>query len=313
MDEIKRSNLPLSALRTFEAAARRLSFKDAADELCVSATTVSNQIRRLEKELNCQLFIRRTRAVDLTDEGRSLSIALTRSFDDITRELERMITPRGQRVTLAVGPVFGARWMIPRLARFRADNPDIDLKLVHGPRIAGRAQMTTDIAVDWGYGTWSGLEATRLMDIQYCPVISPALWKKMGGLEDPRDLARFPIIHQYEDDAWRAWLKQAGCGDLRFHDESTIMDTNVVIQAVTEGLGVALGQFPLHQPEIASGQLVCPFELEVSPQRSFYLLSRPGARSQPEIAQVCSWLNAEAEDYLQKAGKIKRLPSQRPV
>ncbi len=178
---IKRSNLPLTALRTFEVAARRLSFKDAAEELCVSATTVSNQIRRLEKDLKCNLFVRRARAVDLTDEGKVLSGVLTRTFNEVSHELVRLITPKAQRITLAIGPVFGARWMIPRLGRFREDNPNIDLKLVHGPRIAGSAQMLTGIAVDWGYGTWSGLEATRLMDIQYSPVISPFLLDRMGG------------------------------------------------------------------------------------------------------------------------------------
>ena len=121
MRKFRRGNLPLSALRTFEVAARRLSFKDAAEELCVSTTTVSNQIRRLEKDLNCKFFIRRTRAVDLTDEGRKLSAVLTRTFNEVGHELDRLIAPKAQRITLAVGPVFGARWMIPRLGRFRAD------------------------------------------------------------------------------------------------------------------------------------------------------------------------------------------------
>ncbi len=234
----------------------------------------------------------------MTDEGRRLSVVLTRALDNVSRELEQLIEPEVRRVTLAVGPVFGARWMIPRLARFRRDNPNIDLKLVHGPRIAGVEQMTTNIAVDWGGGTWSGLKATRLMDIRYSPVISPVLLEKLGDLERPTDLVRFPIIHQYEDTAWRQWLKHVGHGDLKFDDETTIMDTNVVIQAATEGLGVALGQFPLHQPEIDSGQLVCPFDVAVLPEQSFYLLSRPGERSQREIGQVCDWLNAEADAYL---------------
>ncbi|MEP4038032.1 LysR substrate-binding domain-containing protein [Pseudophaeobacter sp.] len=303
MSTIRRSNLPLSALRTFEVAARHLSFKLAADELCVSATTVSNQIRRLEKDLNCKLFIRRTRAVDLTEAGHSLSQVLTRSLNEVSQELARLTASEVQKVTLAVGPVFGARWMIPRLARFRKDNPNIDLKLVHGPRILNSSQMSTDIAVDWGYGSWSGLEASRLMDIQYAPVISPALLAEMGGLNHPKELARFPLIHQYDESAWQSWLKLAGCEGLKFKDETTIMDTNVVIQAVTQGLGVALGQFPLHQAEIDSGQLVCPFDIEAAPKRSFYLLSRPGARTQSGIRQVCNWLDAEAQNYINEAAQ----------
>ncbi len=119
--------LPLTALRTFEVAARRLSFKDAADELCVSATTVSNQIRELERDWDCKLFIRKTRAVVLTDEGRSLSSVLTTAFGDIRAEIETRGQSSRKTVTLAVGPIFGSRWLVPRLAQFRRDLPNIDL------------------------------------------------------------------------------------------------------------------------------------------------------------------------------------------
>ena len=122
-------NLPLAALRTFESAARHLSFKQAAEELCVSATTVSNQIRRLEQELGCKLFIRRTRAVVLTDAGRSLSRVLSRSLEDIRLEVETHMRARRKSVSLAVGPIFGSRWMIPRLDRFGEDLPGIDIEL----------------------------------------------------------------------------------------------------------------------------------------------------------------------------------------
>ena len=122
-----KQRLPLTALRTFEAAARRLSFKDAADELCVSATTVSNQIRQLEKDWGCQLFVRKTRSVVLTDAGRSMALVLARAFSYIRAEIEAHVASRSKSVTLAVGPIFGARWLAPRLAQFRAAHPKIDL------------------------------------------------------------------------------------------------------------------------------------------------------------------------------------------
>ena len=103
----------LRYLRTFQVAGRHLSFKDAADELCVSATTVSNQIRELERDWRCQLFIRKTRSVVLTDEGRSLSRVLTKAFDDIRAEIEMRGQSTRKTVTLAVGPIFGTRWMVP--------------------------------------------------------------------------------------------------------------------------------------------------------------------------------------------------------
>lgn len=106
--------LPLTALRTFEAAARRMSFKDAAEELCVSPTTVSNQIRQLERDWGCLLFVRKTRQVVLTDAGRSLAWVLSRAFDDIRTEIESHVETPRKSVTLAVGPIFGSRWLIPR-------------------------------------------------------------------------------------------------------------------------------------------------------------------------------------------------------
>lgn len=140
--------LPLTALRTFEAAARRLSFKGAAEELCVSPTTVSNQIRQLERDWGCLLFLRKTRQVVLTDAGRSLAGVLSRAFDDIRTEIEGHIEVSRKAVTLAVGPIFGSRWLIPRLNRFRRQHPKIELVLHHSPRIISAEGMQTAIAVD---------------------------------------------------------------------------------------------------------------------------------------------------------------------
>ncbi|MGR3622423.1 LysR family transcriptional regulator [Pseudophaeobacter sp.] len=122
MPTIRRSNLPLSALRTFEVAARHLSFKLAADGLFVSAAAVRNQIRHLEKDLNCKLFLIRIRDVDLTEAGQSLSQILTPSLNDVSHKLDRLTASENQKPTLTVGPVFGSRWMFPRLNGFRKDS-----------------------------------------------------------------------------------------------------------------------------------------------------------------------------------------------
>jgi len=287
-------NLPLAALRTFEAAARHLSFKLAAEELCVSATTVSNQIRRLERDLGCKLFIRKTRAVVLTDAGRSLSKVMTRSLEEIRAEVETHVRPTRKAVSLAVGPIFASRWMIPRLERFRRDLPGIDLELHNSPRITDASLMTTDIAVDWGTGAWVGLEATPLLEIVYSPVVSPDLARKTGVPEVPRDVASFPIIHQQDRSEWAAWLKLAGCEGLALKNSATIIDTNVVIQAAVDGQGMALGIFPFCDADVKAGRLIRPFDLDLSPTRSFHLLTRPGARQRREIGDVYDWLMAEA-------------------
>ncbi|MEH6359381.1 MAG: LysR substrate-binding domain-containing protein [Amylibacter sp.] len=286
--------MPLTALRTFEVAARRLSFKDAAEELCVSATTVSNQIRQLERDWGCKLFIRKTRAVILTDEGRSLSVVVTRSFDDIRAEIETHIHQSRKVVTLAVGPIFGARWLLPRLARFRVKHRNIDLILRDSPRITDAAMMSTHLAVDWGTGNWSGLDSHHLLDITYAPVLSDALLAERGGLREPRDLACYPIIHQRDRSEWVAWFAHAGCADIAMSEEITITDTNMVMQAAIDGQGVSLGIFPLVQADLDADRLVKPFDLDLKPERAFYLLSKSSSERTAEVAVVMQWILAEA-------------------
>jgi LysR family glycine cleavage system transcriptional activator len=281
-------------LRTFEVAARRLSFKDAAEELCVSATTVSNQIRELERDWRCKLFIRKTRAVVLTDEGRSLSRVLTKAFNDIRAEVEAYGQSTRKTVTLAVGPIFGSRWLVPRLTQFRSDLPNIELILHDSPRITDAAMMDTHLAVDWGEGSWSGLQNYHLMDIMYAPVLSKALMVKRGGLESPKHLARYSIIHQRNRSEWAAWLALAGCAGLALKEEITITDTNMVMHAALEGQGVSLGIFPFVEQELKAGKLVKPFDIELKPTRSFYLLAKPSSERTPEVALVIRWLLDQA-------------------
>ena len=290
----KTRNLPLTALRTFEVAARRLSFKDAADELCVSATTVSNQIRQLEADWNCKLFIRQTRAVVLTDEGRSLSQVVTRAFDEIRAEVEVHMNPARKSVTLAVGPIFGSRWLVPRLARFREAHPRIDLVLHESPRITDAAMMTSHLAVDWGTGNWSGLNSQKLLDITYSPVVRADVIDAFGGLKEPSDLTRIPLIHQRDKSEWSAWFKLAGVADFEPLAETTIRDSNLVLQAALDGQGAALGVFPFVSNDIGSARLVKPFDIDLIPQRSFYLLGRPSSPRTREVSVVQNWLLEQA-------------------
>ncbi len=295
--------LPLTALRVFEAAARLGSFKDAAVELGVSTTTVSNLIRKLEHDWGCLLFIRRTRHVVLTDTGLSLSGVVRNAFDAIGREINMHVAASRQSVAIAVGPIFGARWLAPRLRRFNAAFPHITLTLQHRSRITGPSDMPTPIAVDWGYGDWPGLESEVLFNVRYAPVLSPALAK---GISTPGDLGQLPVLHQHDRSEWAAWLSRAGVAGLRFASETIILDSNTVTQAAIAGQGVALGIFPFVTDEIAAGRLVRPFTTDLLPTRSYHLVTRPGARQRPEIAAVCTWLLAEAAFYATQQEESER-------
>ncbi len=294
MTPASRIRLPLTALRTFEAAARRLSFKEAAVELHVSATTVSNQIRHLEREWGCLLFVRKTRQVVLTDAGRSLARVVSRAFEDIRTEVEAHVSTLRRTVTLAVGPIFGTRWLIPRLSKFYRLHPKIELVLLHSPRITSVEHLNSAIAIDWGVGDWKGLETKEIVRVVYEPVVSPALLAERGPIDSPEDLLRFPIIHQNDRSEWYNWLRLAGYPNIRFAQETTILDTNVVTQAAIDGGGVALGAFPFINSDVESGKLIRPFDIKLQPTRSYFMLTRPGARATAEVRAVCEWIEAEA-------------------
>ena len=288
--------LPLAALRTFEVAARLQSFKLAAQELSVTPTTVSNQIRKLERDWGCQLFIRKTRQLILTDVGRSLAQTVNRAFGDIKAEIEAHVTMAKKTVTLEVGPIFASRWLIPRLNRFRRQHPDIELVLHHGSRISSAENMNADAdaAVDWGEGNWPGLESTHLLRISYLPILSPHLAKEKGGFNKPTDLLRFTILHHSDRSEWDDWLSLAALPGLDFIDETMIEDSNVILQAAIDGHGVALGIFPFIQTEVDQGRLICPMDITLKPKQTYHLLTRPGMRKNPDVETVCHWLEEEA-------------------
>ena len=276
------------------------SFKEAAQELSVTPATVSNQIRKLERDWDCQLFIRKTRQLVLTDVGRSLAQTVGRAFDDIESEIAAHVNQTKKTVTLAAGPIFASRWLIPRLNRFRRRYPDIELLLHHAPRLSGVENMDADIAVDWGEGEWTGLVTTHLLDISYVPILSPRLAKEKGELNQPSDLTHFPILHHSDRSEWHEWLKLAGIPDLVLGDETVIIDSNVITQAAIDGQGVALGIFPFIQTEVDNGRLICPLNIILEPTRSYYLLTRPGTLNNTGVAAVCDWL-------IQESGKSKEI------
>ena len=289
--------LPLTGLRIFEAAARLESFKDAAEELCISATTVSNSIRALERQWGSALFVRMTRQVVLTEFGQSLARVVRQSFDAIAQEVEHHVAARRVAVSMAVGAIFGARWLMPRLSRLRRALPHLDLTLRRGRRVTSPNDMPAAVVVDWGVGDWPGLETEPLMRIDYAPVVAPSLLAQGGALRTPRDLARLTALHQQDRSEWRAWLELAGVGDLTFAEEMIIEDSNVATQAALLGQGVALGIFPFVQDDVDAGRLACPFETRLRPAKGYFLLTRPGARHRPEIAAVCEWLQREASEH----------------
>lgn len=292
-----RHRLPLHALRAFEAAARTLSFKDAANELGVTPASVSNQIRQLERDWACLLFVRKTRRVELTATGQTLARAMARAFDDIQSAIDSAHLPglqTQQNIRLAVGPLFGARWLAPRLTRFYAAHPEIRLQLSQASPIHTPQQLQTDAAIDWGTGPWPGLEALPLFDCWLAPVLSPRLLALSSALRQPQDLLHLPVLHQQSGADWAAWMALAGVPSARFAQETVMADANMALQAALDAQGVALGVFPLVQADVDAGRLVCPWDLRLHTGQSYHLLLAHGGSTRAPTRALWDWLRQEA-------------------
>ena len=294
MDEqnsFSRRRLPLGALRAFEAAARLGSFRLAADELGVTPTAISHRIRDLEETLGLKLFERQVRRVTLTGPGRRLFPVLRDGFDAFAEALRGLKPNSGEAVvTLSALVAFTARRLLPRMAAFRRDHPDLQLRLHASDDPVELRSGVADIAIRYGYGPFPGLVAEPLFEERFAPVCSPTL-----ALTAPSDLAGRTLLHvewrrpSADTPTWARWAQVAGLPDLDTTPRLVFTDDSHAIQAAVAGLGVAMASLGLVREELASGLLVQPFG-PVIPGRPYHLLRLPTAS--PAVITVCDWLAA---------------------
>ena len=284
-----RSQLPLNALRAFEAAARHLSFTRAALELCVSQAALSHQIKTLEERLGFALFRRLPRGVALTDEGSALMPALRDSFDRMGAALD--VFARGQIrevVTLGVVSTFATGWLLPRLGDFAAKHPEIDLRILtnnNRPDLAGEG---LNLAIRFGEGAWHGVDSVPLMEAPLTPMCAPSM---LAGLHDPNDLFTQNLLRSYRTDEWARWFAAASCPTPKLI--GPIFDSSLAIAyAAMAGAGVGLIPASMFEAELASERLAMPWNISISAGR--YWLTR--LQTRPETAGMMAfrdWLTAE--------------------
>lgn len=282
---------PLHALRAFEAAARHLSFKDAAAELAVTPTAISHHVRLLEETLGVRLFERRTRAVSLTPAGKDLYPVLRDTFDDIADAVLRLRAPRMRTVvTISATVAFTARLLVPRVSAFYETNPDMDLRLHASDEPADLHAGMADAAVRYGSGNYPGLKAEKLQQDVFAPVCSPAL-----TLSWPEELAAHTLIHfewrraRRNNPIWPRWLGMVGLGDLRPKANLVFTDETHAIDAAVAGKGVALLSLLLVVDEIERGTLVQPF-LPTLDGYQYWLVYRADAQDSKPIQALGQWI-----------------------
>ena len=283
----------LSALRAFEAAARHESAKQAAEELSVTATAISHQIRALEESLGVALFLRKPRQLELTAQGRELQQVLESAFDSISATATRLSArPCRQAITLSTTPAVAVRWLLSWVCMLRDAHPNIDLRIHASHEPVALDGVTADIAIRYGDGRWPGLVAEKLFDNSFIPACSPHL-----GLHDAAELPKHSLIHFRNQAAvsspldWALWQKQAQVPGLDVSAGLVFSDETHAVSAAIGGQGVALMSRQLIEDELKEGRLVQPFgpELEGKP---FFLVYPENRKNDPTIQAVRDWVMA---------------------
>ena len=290
------SRLPsLNALRAFEAAARHGSLSRAAAELHVTHSAVSHQIRALEAEIGVTLFRRIGRGVEANAVGRQLELALGDAFARIGQAVQRARQDdRAGILSVSVEPSFAARWLVLRLARFRATYPEIDVRLSATSILADFGPGDVDVAIRHGRGGWSGLHVERLMGARAYPVCSPALLAAGPPLARPADLRHHTLLHEESDRYWREWLAAAGADEADASRGPRFDDGYLTLAAAEAGQGVALTDDALASGALADGRLVRLFDVQLATDQGYWLVCPPGSIDRPKIAAFRAWLLTEA-------------------
>src|SRR5882672_6983027 len=291
----------LDLLQGFEAAARHLSFTKAGEELFLTQSAVSRQIKELEDQLGVSLFHRRHRALALTEAGQQFYAAAAQVLTTMRSATSRLRAQSGRK-TLSVTTTnsFAALWLIPRLAGFTRTHPDVEVKITAETRVQDLERDGLDIAIRHGPPSLAGANAIRLFGERVFPVCSPKLIRKLP-LNEPADLKNHCLL-QYSDPEgrhpwlnWKAWLEVAGIADLRPASTLSFSGYEQIIPAAVAGHGVALGRSPLLKDLLAAKELVAPFKSSADPARAYFAIVSKNAAGRPDAVDLVEWLKEEAK------------------
>jgi len=245
---------PLNAVRAFDAVARLGSVRAAADELAVTPAAVSQQLRVLEAHLGIALTQRQGRGLMLTDSGRTWHGEIARHLRAIGLAAER-VRPGRRVVQVTVVQSFGSRWLMPRLNKFTAREPEIEVRIDASPVLADFTRDPFDLAIREGRGVYADVESTRLFALEFYPMASPAVLRAIRRRNGTIDWSRARLLHEVTYDYWPDWVAMADARDVDVARGLFFSHTMLALDAAIEGQGVALVPPPLAERELARGAL----------------------------------------------------------
>jgi len=293
----------LDFLRGFEAAGRRLSFTLAAEELFLTQSALSRQIKALEDALGVPLFVRRHRALALTPAGSAFHRDVTTALGGLAAATEsvRGVT-RAPGLAVSTTVSFASLWIIPRLSRFRARHPDVEVYVSADDRMVDLARVEVDLVVRYLPESLAPEGALRLFGERMLPVVSPELIRRGDApLKTPADLARHVLLHLDDPEGrmpwlnWPAWLNSNGAPELKAAGSLRFRLYDQVIQAAVGAQGVALGRIPMIAEHLRDGRLVAPFARRYDSARGYYVITGSRAAERPDVVAFVRWLAEEAE------------------
>jgi DNA-binding transcriptional LysR family regulator len=306
---------PISAghLRAFEAVARHLNFRAASEEMALTQSAVSRQIQALEEEVGVSLFLRHTRAVELTGAGAQLLMAVSQSLPRIDNAVRQIRQSAGRRsVALTTFASFASMWLIPRLEQFQRDNPEIDIRIDASDASLDLEVADVDMALRYGPMANMPPHAIRLFGEQLTPVASPWLLKSGAPLKKAADLTQFALIeagdaHQTHLEwlTWRRWFDEHGFPKLQPKRWLYFNYAYQMVQAALTGQGVVLARLPLVAESLANGDLVEPLPNQrMDSPMAYWLIVGPRSEQRPEIKAFCEWLMAHSKATRQTIGEV---------
>jgi LysR family glycine cleavage system transcriptional activator len=282
---------PLNALRAFEATARHLSVKNAAEELCVTPGAVSQMLKALELHLGVKLFRRVNRGIFLTDAGQGYLPPVRNAFRQIADASRRVaVAADTGTLTVSATPFFASAWLVPRLKQFQDAHPDIDLQVVTSNALVDFSQDGVDVAVRHGLGRYPGLCSDRVVAVEIVPVAAPMLVARLGVPARPAELTRWPHVHDAERKGWHLWFQAQGIDEIGPPRGPSFDDSGLLLKAVLTGQGAGLLPAAMVALDLAEGRLVKLADAGRLEAFAYYLVYPDIGRVRPKVAAFRAWI-----------------------
>jgi len=289
---------PLNALKAFEAAARHLSVKAAAEELSVTPGAVSQMLKTLELNLGRKLFDRVNRGIVLTEAGRNYLPPVRNAFRQIAEASRRVaLEEDGGLLTVSVTPFFASAWLVPRLASFQAAHRDIDLRIVTSSGLADFTRDGVDVAIRHGLGRYPGLRSDHVLAVAMIPVVAPSLVARLGRPTKAADLLSWPLVQDADRKGWALWFEAQGLAEPAPTRGPSFDDSGLLLRAIIAGQGAGLLPDAMVETEVKEGRLVRLAEPKEIEAFAYYLVYPELAHERAKIQAFRAWILDAARSF----------------